>query len=68
MKTPYIAYAISWLSVSLAVCVGIYYTHSIKCLWFLLIPTLINVKVSDNNNDKSDKDNDEEEENEQQIS
>lgn len=41
MKYLYIAYGMMWLSVAIAVSVGIYYTHSIHCLWFMLIPTLV---------------------------
>ena len=28
-----------WLSTSIAIGIGLYYTKDIKCLWFLLIPT-----------------------------
>lgn len=41
-----------WLPSSLAVSVGLYYTHDIKCLWFLLIPTLVSVKYSTDKDDK----------------
>ena len=36
-----------WLSVSIAICVGIYFTHDINCLWFFIIPALIRVKTKD---------------------
>lgn len=55
----WLAYIIAWLSTSLAVCVGIYFTHSIKCLWFLLIPGLINIKSSSNDDDEFGEDIDE---------
>ena len=29
-----------WLSTSIAISVGLYYTKDIRCLWFLLIPSL----------------------------
>ena len=41
MKYLYIAYGMMWLSMAIAVSVGIYYTHSIHCLWFMLIPALV---------------------------
>lgn len=47
MKYAYIAYGMMWLSMAIAVSVGIYYTHSIHCLWFMLIPTLMGVHVND---------------------
>ena len=40
-KNAYFAYSIIWLSTAMAVSVGIYFTHSVHCLWFMLIPTLI---------------------------
>jgi len=43
LKYLYIAYGMMWLSMAIAVSVGIYYTHSIHCLWFMLIPTLMGV-------------------------
>ena len=30
-----------WLSVSIAISVGLYFTHDMRCLWFLLIPAFI---------------------------
>ena len=48
MNKMWIAVAAVWISVALAVSVGIYFTHSMHCLWFMLIPTCISFKSSDN--------------------
>jgi hypothetical protein len=40
----YIIYAVVWISTAVAVSVGLYFTHSIHCLWFMLIPTLVSIK------------------------
>lgn len=46
MKTSvWFAYAMIWLSVSIAVSVGIYFTRNIHCLWFLLVPSFISIKT-----------------------
>ena len=39
-----IMYIVVWVSTALAVSVGVYFTHSIHCLWFMLIPTLVSIK------------------------
>lgn len=36
---------IIWVSVASAVIAGLYYTHDIKCLWFLIVPLFTRVKV-----------------------
>jgi hypothetical protein len=48
MKTalPYIAYAIAWIAVAAAVGYAIYMTKDARCLWALLIPTMIGLKVN----------------------
>ena len=33
-----------WGSTAIAIGLAIYYTHDIRCLWFLLVPALINIK------------------------
>lgn len=38
-----------WLSSALAIAVAIYFTHDMRCLWFLLIPASISFK---SNSDK----------------
>lgn len=43
-KWVWIGYGMMWLSVALAVSVGIYFTHSIHCLWFLLIPSCMSFR------------------------
>lgn len=37
------AYAMMWLSVALAIGVGIFVTGSFNCLWFLLVPLFVNM-------------------------
>lgn len=34
-----------WGSSAIAISVGLYYTHDIKCLWFLIIPSLMQVNT-----------------------
>ena len=48
-KWIWISYGIMWLSVSIAISVALYFTHSIHCLWFFIIPLLIRVKTGDEN-------------------
>lgn len=40
MKSIWFACGMMWFSVGLAIAVGIYFTHSIHCLWFLIIPMM----------------------------
>ena len=47
----WIAYAIIWISVSLATCFGVYITKSAWCLWALLLPVCI--RFSQTNDDKN---------------
>lgn len=35
-----------WGSAAIAISVAIYYTHDIRCLWFLLIPMCMSVRGS----------------------
>ena len=46
-KLVLIVYGLMWVSVSIPVSIGIYLTHNINCLWFLIIPALIRVKTKD---------------------
>lgn len=41
-----LAVASIWISSCTAIGIALYYTHDIKCLWFLLIPALVNVSSS----------------------
>lgn len=41
-----------WGSTAIAIAVALYYTHDIRCLWFLLIPMCMSVQ--DNNNGESE--------------
>ena len=45
-----------WVSTSIAIGIGLYYTKDIKCLWFLLIPTLCRF-VTTNKENKNEIDN-----------
>lgn len=36
-----------WGSTAIAISVAIYYTHDMRCLWFLLIPTCMSVRAND---------------------
>ena len=40
-----------WLSSALAISVGLYFTHDIKCLWFLLIPACVRVSMQKDNDE-----------------
>lgn len=43
-KWAYISFAMMWLSVAIAISVGIYITHEWKCLFFLILPSLYDLK------------------------
>lgn len=53
-KLFWIGYGMMWLSVALAISVGIYFTHSIHCLWFLIVPSLISFHTEGRKDDISD--------------
>lgn len=55
-KGFFIAYSSMWFATALAVIAGLYYTHSIHCLWFMLIPTIIRLRSisDDKTNDKGE--------------
>lgn len=36
-----------WGPTAIAISVALYYTHDIRCLWFLLIPVCISVRGND---------------------
>ena len=50
-KWMWISYGLVWLSVSMAVTIGIYVTKSLTPLWAMLIPLMVSVssKKDDNN-------------------
>lgn len=50
----FIAFSSMWFATAMAVTAGLYFTHSIHCLWFMLIPTLISFRTKSGN--KEDKD------------
>lgn len=37
----YFAYAMAWISTSVAVITGMYFTHSAWCLWTFILPACI---------------------------
>lgn len=52
-KWLWLSYGMAWLAVSVAVCVGIYITHSAWCLWaFLLLPGIHTGKEKDDNDEE----------------
>ena len=53
-KYVWIAYGMMWLSVALAISVGIYFTQNIHCLWFFLIPMMMKVKSGSGNEAESE--------------
>lgn len=50
------AMATVWFSVALAVCFGIYYTHSAKCLFAFILPSCMSFESNstDDNEGKED--------------
>ena len=43
-----------WGSTAMAIGIALYYTHDMRCLWFLLVPACMSFRVDD---DKEDEDN-----------
>lgn len=43
----WLGYGLMWLSVSAAVSVGLYVTHSAWCLWAFLLPALMKMSSGD---------------------
>lgn len=44
-------YGMAWFSTSLSIIAGMYFTHSARFLWFLLIPACIHVTTKTVNDD-----------------
>ncbi len=42
-----------WLSSAIAIGIGIYFTHDIKCLWFLLIPAFMRIHDDNESEDEN---------------
>lgn len=42
-----------WGSTAVAIGVTAYFTHDIRCLWFLLIPAFMSFKTGNDKDDKS---------------
>ena len=49
-KFIWIAYALIWIFVSVAICYAIHVTNEWKCLWFLLIPSLLSIHLENDDN------------------
>ena len=49
-----LAVASVWFSSCAAIGIALYYTHDIRCLWFLLIPTFVNIKCKDSKEEEDD--------------
>lgn len=49
-----LAVAAVWLSVSLAVIAGIYFTRDMRCLWFLLIAACVRIGIKCDDEEKKD--------------
>lgn len=47
----YLAYAAAWISTSLGVCAGLYFTHSPWCLWAFLFSSSISLTHKPNGNE-----------------
>ena len=54
MKSIWFAYAMMWVAVSVAISIGLYFTRNIHCLWFLIVPSLVSVKLDSKNKDSKD--------------
>ncbi len=55
-KLPYIAYAIVWVAVSVAVIVGLIITKNANCLWAFCLPAwFVNLKVKSKSEDTAKK-------------
>lgn len=55
----YFAYAMAWISTSVAVIAGMYFTHSAWCLWAFILPACI--KITDKNKDDKESEESEDE-------
>ena len=51
-KWPYIAFGMIWVATAFAISVAIYMTGNWKCLFFLILPALYNVKGDQNDSAK----------------
>lgn len=49
-KSFVFATAVVWFSVALAVCVGLYFTREVRCLFFMLIPLLVRIHTKEEEN------------------
>ena len=54
IKWAYISFGMMWVATAFAVSVGIYVSGNWKCLFFMLLPAMFNVKShsGDKNGDK----------------
>lgn len=51
---PYIAYALTWVSVSVAASIGIYVTGSLMPLWVFILPATISLTSSETDKNKGE--------------
>ena len=47
--------AIIWISACAAISIALYFTHSVACLWFLLVPALMSIRTTDDEDNKDDR-------------
>jgi hypothetical protein len=40
-----------WGSTAIAIVIALYYTHDMRCLWFLLIPACMRIRSNDEKSD-----------------
>lgn len=40
------ALAAVWVPTALAVAAGLYFTRDMRCLWFMLVPSLVSIKTT----------------------
>lgn len=50
----YLAYAMAWISTSVAVIAGIYFTHSAWCLWAFILPACVELTHKSKDDEESE--------------
>lgn len=50
----YFAYAMAWISTSVAVIAGMYFTHSAWCLWAFILPACTELNHKDKDDGESE--------------
>lgn len=59
----YFAYAMAWISTSVAVIAGMYFTHSAWCLWAFILPACVELTKKNKDDEESEESEDEQSEN-----